>query len=55
MITVKFFKLNYPHSQYDRSGIPAEISVPTDSIDEAFVAACNAGGDPERKMLYKFN
>ena len=51
---VKFFKLNYPQSRYDRSGVPAEIEVDTDSIDVAYEAAVKAGGDPFRKMLYKF-
>ena len=53
-IRVKFFKLNYPHSEYDRSGEPAEIIVNTESVDDAFRAAVNQGGDPNRKMLYTF-
>lgn len=35
MITVKFFKLNYPQSRYDRSGHPAEITVDTNDYDKA--------------------
>lgn len=55
MITVKFFKLNYPKSQYDRSGNPATITVDTDDYDKAFLAAVEAGGDPYRKMLFTVN
>lgn len=53
MITVKFFKLNYPQSKYDRSGQPAEITVDTNDYDKAFLAAVEDGGDPYRKMLFK--
>lgn len=49
---VKFFKLNYPQSLYDRSGEPFEIEVDTDSIEVAYEAAVDAGGDPFRKMMY---
>ena len=52
MIRVKFYKLKY-RDDIGGPGEPAEIDVPTNDFGVAFEAACQAGGDPSRKMLYK--
>lgn len=53
MIRVKFFRLDL-WQQPGGEGEPAEITVDTDNVQDAFQAAVDDRGDWTRKMLYKF-
>lgn len=53
MILVKFFRLDHFQAP-GGSGEPAEITVDTDNVQDAFQAAVDVGGDWTRKMRYKF-
>lgn len=53
MIRVKFYRLDL-YQGPGGTGKPAEITVDTDNVQDAFQAAVDDRGDWTRKMLYKF-